>query len=577
MKKRLSVISAFAVMLICCIFTFSAYADETTTVPEEPAQPISISSANTVLGLSATSYNYDGKAKTPNTSVTYTDTDGNKVSLVKNTDYKVTYSNNTNAGTATVKVDGIGNYTGSLSKTFKINAISLSAKSISMSFNYLNAVYSGDAKTPTPTIYWTNGSNKVKLVKNKDYTVSYKNNRNMGQGTIIIKGKGNFSGTVNQYFKILPKQTTGLKTTASTANSVTLKWNKQNYVAGYQIVKYDPNKKVYVQVKRVSANTTSCTVTGLNASTAYHFKVRAFTQLSDKKTNYYGAYSSDVAIATTPIRLTLTSVVKSGNTINVEWKATKSSGYQIFYSTDSKFKKNVKCITVKGGNKTSYKIKNINKKSTYYVKVRAYINYKNVAYKGICSPYLSTYYSNLYATYTSSYVNNANRTRNLEIASKAISGTIVQPGQTFSFNNVVGPRTSSRGYKSAPVFSGSNSTENGIGGGICQVASTMFNCALNANVGIIERHQHSQRVSYVPLGRDAAIYGTVQDFRWKNTTKYPIRVIMTVKNGKITCSFYTCVKAKPAKVSLKVTQSGKNFTLRRSVNGKVNYTCKSKY
>lgn len=577
MKKKLSVISAFAVMLICCIFTFSAYADETTTVPEEPTQPISISSANTVLGLSATSYNYDGKAKTPNTSVTYTDADGNKVSLVKNTDYKVTYSNNTNAGTATVKVDGIGNYTGSLSKTFKINAISLSAKSISMSFNYLNAVYSGDAKTPTPTIYWTNGSNKVKLVKNKDYTVSYKNNRNMGQGTIIIKGKGNFSGTVNQYFKILPKQTTGLKTTASTANSVTLKWNKQNYVAGYQIVKYDPNKKVYVQVKRVSPNTTSCTVTGLNASTAYHFKVRAFTQLSDKKTNYYGAYSSDVAIATTPIRLTLTSVVKSGNTINVEWKKTKSSGYQIFYSTDSKFKKNVKCITVKGGNKTSYKIKNINKKSTYYVKVRAYINYKNVAYKGICSPYLSTYYSNLYATYTSSYVNNANRTKNLQIASKAISGTIVQPGQTFSFNDVVGPRTSKRGYKSAPVFSGSNSTEDGIGGGICQVASTMFNCALNANVGIVERHQHSQRVSYVPLGRDAAIYGTVQDFRWKNTTKYPIRVIMTVKNGKITCSFYTCVKAKPAKVSLKVTQSGKNFTLRRSVNGKVNYTCKSKY
>lgn len=576
MKKKLSVISAFAVMLICCIFTFSAYADETTTVPEEPAQPISISSANTVLGLSATSYNYDGKAKTPNTSVTYTDADGNKVSLVKNTDYKVTYSNNTNAGTATVKVDGIGNYTGSLSKTFKINAISLSAKSISMSFNYLNAVYSGDAKTPTPTIYWTNGSNKVKLVKNKDYTVSYKNNRNMGQGTIIIKGKGNFSGTVNQYFKILPKQTTGVKTTASTANSVTLKWNKQNYVTGYQIVKYDPNKKVYVQVKRVSANTTSCTVTGLNASTAYHFKVRAFTQLSDKKTNYYGAYSSDVAIATTPIRLTLTYVVKSGNTINVEWKATKSSGYQIFYSTDNKFKKNVKCITVKGGTKTSYKIKNINRKSTYYVKVRAYINYKNVPYKGICSPYLSTYYSNLYATYTSSYVNNANRTRNLEIASKAISGTIVQPGQIFSFNNVVGPRTSSRGYKSAPVFSG-NGTEDGIGGGICQVASTMFNCALNANVGIVERHQHSQRVSYVPLGRDAAIYGTVQDFRWKNTTKYPIRVIMTVKNGKITCSFYTCVKAKPAKVSLKVTHSGKNFTLRRSVNGKVNYTCRSKY
>ena len=124
------------------------------------------------------------------------------------------------------------------------------------------------------------------------------------------------------------------------------------------------------------------------------------------------------------------------------------------------------------------------------------------------------------------------------------------------------------------MFNGSGS---GIGGGICQVASTMFNCALNANVSILERHQHSARVGYVPNGRDAAIYGTAQDFKWKNTTKYPIRVEMTVQNGKITCSFYTNVKAAPPKVSLKVTQKGKVFTLKRTVGKKVNYTTTSKY
>ena len=105
----------------------------------------------------------------------------------------------------------------------------------------------------------------------------------------------------------------------------------------------------------------------------------------------------------------------------------------------------------------------------------------------------------------------------------------------------------------------------------------VFNTALISNVKIVERHQHSQRVSYVPLGRDAAISGNVQNFRWKNNTKYAIKIKMTVKGGKITCTFYTCQKAKPKKVKLKVTQKGKTFTLKRSVKGKSNYSCKSKY
>ena len=85
---------------------------------------------------------------------------------------------------------------------------------------------------------------------------------------------------------------------------------------------------------------------------------------------------------------------------------------------------------------------------------------------------------------------------------------------------------------------------------------------LFSNVKIVERHQHSQRVSYVPLGRDAAISGNVQNFRWKNNTKYAIKIKMTVKGGKITCTFYTCQKAKPKKVKLKVTQKGKTFALK---------------
>ena len=98
-----------------------------------------------------------------------------------------------------------------------------------------------------------------------------------------------------------------------------------------------------------------------------------------------------------------------------------------------------------------------------------------------------------------------------------------------------------------------------------------------ANVKITERHQHNQRVAYVPLGRDAAIYWGSQDFKWTNNTKYPIKIRMTVSNGTISCKFYTCYNVKPKKVSLKVTQSGNKFTLKRYVDKKCNYTAYSKY
>lgn len=519
--------------------------------------------------LSKTSYTYDGNEKNPVVSIV----DVCKNVLVKGRDYTVTYDpDRTNVGTYNVKVTYIGNYSGTKNLTFKvIKQIPSRCTPVLSKTSY---TYDGYQKNPTMKI--TDVCNNV-LVNGRDYTLTYASGRtNPGAYNVKITYKGNYSGTDSEMFIIRPGQVTGLKATSSTDNTVTLKWNKLSNVSGYQLLKYDPNSEKYVQIARPGANATSYTVSGLTASTAYHFKIRAFIQLSDGKTNYYGAYSNDAAIATAPVRISNVSVSKSGTSITVKWNTTKSSGYQIFYSTDKNFKTSYKCITINNAYTSSYTIRNVSSSAIYYVKVRAFINYNGMAHKGICSSVQSTNYSNLYATYSSNYVNNANRTKNLQLAAKTITGTIVQPGQTFSFNKVVGPRTAAKGYKPAPVF-GASGVENGIGGGICQVSSTVFNCALNANVGIVERHQHSQRVTYVPLGRDAAIYGTVQDFKWKNTTNYPIKIVMTVRGGKITCSFYTNANVKPAKVSLKVTQSGNNFTLQRTVNGKVNYTCKSKY
>ena len=143
------------------------------------------------------------------------------------------------------------------------------------------------------------------------------------------------------------------------------------------------------------------------------------------------------------------SVTKSGTNLKIRWNKVTCSGYEVRYSTDKKMKKGVKTVKITKSSATSTTIKKIKKGSTYYAQVRAYLSFPNKVYNGSYSKVTSSSYSNLYASYSSKYVNNKDRTTNLRIASKAIDGTVIQPGQTFSFNKVVGKRTKSRGYKEA--------------------------------------------------------------------------------------------------------------------------------
>ena len=127
---------------------------------------------------------------------------------------------------------------------------------------------------------------------------------------------------------------------------------------------------------------------------------------------------------------------------------------------------------------------------------------------------------------------NKNRSNNLEIASEKIDGTVILPGETFSYNKIVGERTIAEGYKEAAVYSGGKVVE-GIGGGICQLSSTLYNAVLYANLEIVSRSNHRFLTSYVDAGRDATVsWGTI-DFQFKNTRSYPIKVVSTVKNGVV--------------------------------------------
>ncbi|AFL99105.1 putative vancomycin resistance protein [Desulfitobacterium dehalogenans ATCC 51507] len=134
-------------------------------------------------------------------------------------------------------------------------------------------------------------------------------------------------------------------------------------------------------------------------------------------------------------------------------------------------------------------------------------------------------------------VNEVNRTENIRLATEAINGTRIAPGEIFSFNETVGERTIAAGYKEAVVIEG-NSFIPGIGGGICQVSSTLFNATNLAHLEIVERHHHSLPVGYVPPGQDATVFYSVLDFKFKNTTKEDIILRTLVEGGTLTIKIY---------------------------------------
>ena len=142
------------------------------------------------------------------------------------------------------------------------------------------------------------------------------------------------------------------------------------------------------------------------------------------------------------------------------------------------------------------------------------------------------------ATFTTRYdVSDVDRSTNLQIACQKINGKVILAGETFSYNQTLGPRTVAAGYKNGKIYSGGEVVD-GIGGGICQISSTLYNAVLMANLQIVERRNHQFVTSYVPAGRDATVVYGVTDFKFKNTRQYPVRIVASAKNGIATVSIY---------------------------------------
>ena len=137
------------------------------------------------------------------------------------------------------------------------------------------------------------------------------------------------------------------------------------------------------------------------------------------------------------------------------------------------------------------------------------------------------------ASYTAKASSSQNRDTNLRLACQAVNGIILAPGEVFDYNKALGERTAEKGYQYAASYYG-NQTISTIGGGICQVSSTLYYCAMMSDLEIVTRINHGFLNTYVPMGMDATVSWGGPEFRFRNDTQYPIRIEASASGGQVT-------------------------------------------
>ncbi|MFR5366612.1 phosphodiester glycosidase family protein [Intestinibacter bartlettii] len=332
---------------------------------------------NQKVRLSYTTSAYTGNNKIP--TVTITTTTGKK--LVKNVDFITQYTNNVNKGTATVLITGIGDYAGEVVKTFNITARDIKTINPKLSLEYDSIDYDGNEKTPavtnlTGTISYVSGgktqTKQVTLVKDKDFTVSYKNNTKPGTATVTVIGIGNYAGTLTKTFKINAKETkvdkvTGFASQETTTSSIKLAWNKVD-CDGYEITRYSTASKKYVKIADINnADTTTYTDSGRTSGCYYKYKIRAYKVVDGVKV--YSEESNIVKATAKPQAPELKAGNIDSDSISMSWNAIgRASGYEVYRkdanSEDYKL--------VKDLNATTYTDKGLAKGTEYSYKVKSY-------------------------------------------------------------------------------------------------------------------------------------------------------------------------------------------------------------
>lgn len=314
--------------------------------------------------LSGSSFTYSGEAMTPGVVITL----GGK-ELVKDTDYTVEYSSNTDAGNATVTVVGIGSYRGALTCGFTIDPQNASSATVSA---IAQQKYTGKAILPAVSV--TVGD--LILTKDTDYTVDYSSNINPGTAKVTITFKGNYTGSKTLSFKIVLAPMKNVKATAASSSGITLSWSKVP-CDKYYIYRYDTKTKTFKLIKTTTSN--SYTNSGLSQASQYIYRIKAGKTANG--TTYFNS-SVKVSSYTKPSAPTKYSIAVKNKAIKVSWsRNAKASGYQIYRSSDFGWTyKRVKTIT---SNKTvSWTNTGLSNYKYYVYAIRSYKKVGNKTYYG---------------------------------------------------------------------------------------------------------------------------------------------------------------------------------------------------
>lgn len=324
------------------------------TVQAQYKDLIPISKA-TVTGV--VSKTYSGSALQQDIKVVY-----GKKTLVLGRDYTVSYQNNINAGTAKLVIYGKGDFSGSVVKSFTI--LPISSSRLTVVFSAADRIYTGSDIKPSVSV--KSGSKVLK--KNSDYTVTYTQCKNIGKACVKIVFKGNYSGTVCKYFKIVPKTVPSKTTFTCTSNAVRINWHKVLNCSGYKIYRY--NGKSWVAVGNVSGNSTvSFKDSGLRSGKEYKYKVKAYKTVGG--VTYFGQASKTVTAATRPAKTAINKSYSSSSAARIYWKKTECTGYQIFRYSSAQ-KKYVKVVVVSNSSPLTFRQGGLKRNTVYKYKLRAY-------------------------------------------------------------------------------------------------------------------------------------------------------------------------------------------------------------
>ena len=300
----------------------------------------------TSVSLSVSSFTYDGAEKKPKITVK-----NGKKQLTANTDYTVSYKNNINAGTASVTITGKGSYSGSQTKNFTITPATLTKTTISLSAS--SFIYDGAEKKPAITIK----AGKKQLTLNKDYTISYKNNTNVGTASVTVTGIGAYSGVKTVTFRIKRAKAT----LTPTAAALTLTQSSRKTA----VIK---RKKTDGKISLKSSNSKIVKISGTSIIPLSPGK--ATVTITAAQGRNYNAVSAKISISVRPLPVSSLSLKSSAKgQATASWKQVKSiTSYQIQYSTASSMK-SAKTITVKGTSKSAV-LKKLTRGKKYYVRIR---------------------------------------------------------------------------------------------------------------------------------------------------------------------------------------------------------------